>query len=472
MIFKPSARSITLCSEITSAYKPIRNSLYCIFAQQPTLRGSLTPFPRRFCTPITATSAIKASNPPSLRINMKPASDAGWTLIGTPSSELRLEFTLPTGQSFRWKPTAPGEFTGVLGRRAVILRQLDDDVAFKVLARAPDALPSEDAAAIADYFNLSVSLGTLAEGWRAADPHFARLSTALPGARMLRQDPVECLFSFICSQNNHISRIHGMVNRLCEQYGTALPTTAAAGAGAKPTPLYAFPTLEQLAKATEEDLREAGFGYRARYIVGAVEELASKSNGGAEWLMALRTVPFADACEALCTLPGVGPKVAACVALFSLDKHEAIPVDVHVWNLATKRYCTQLRGKTNNPKLHPIVQAAFVDLFGPYAGWAHNTLFIGELASMKERVAAVSGSADEEESSAAEESSASDEDSASEEEYVVVKRVKKVEGEDVGAAVAGLLTPAAGGEGRPKRRRAAVKAMRKMKTAAVEVKLE
>ena len=33
----------------------------------------------------------------------------------------------------------------------------------------------------------------------------------------------------------------------------------------------------------------------------------------------------AEAAEALVTLPGIGPKVAACICLFSLDKHEAIP---------------------------------------------------------------------------------------------------------------------------------------------------
>ena len=35
--------------------------------------------------------------------------------------------------------------------------------------------------------------------------------------------------------------------------------------------------------------------------------------------------PPAEAAEALTTLPGIGPKVAACICLFSLDKHEAIP---------------------------------------------------------------------------------------------------------------------------------------------------
>jgi hypothetical protein len=77
----------------------------------------------------------------------------------------------------------------------------------------------------------------------------------------------------------------------------------------------------------------------------------------------------------------VGPKVAACICLFSLDKHGAIPVDTHVWNLATRYYAPHLAKKSLTPKLHAEVQQAFVDRFGPYAGWAHNCLFIGELAS-------------------------------------------------------------------------------------------
>ena len=51
----------------------------------------------------------------------------------------------------------------------------------------------------------------------------------------MRQDPTECLFQFICSSNNHISRIHGMVTRICAAYGTPLQPdqllTAAFAAG-------------------------------------------------------------------------------------------------------------------------------------------------------------------------------------------------------------------------------------------------
>ena len=54
------------------------------------------------------------------------------------------------------------------------------------------------------------------------------------GARVLRQDPVECLFQFVCSSNNHISRIHGMVERLCRAYGTPLPVMDKAAAADLP----------------------------------------------------------------------------------------------------------------------------------------------------------------------------------------------------------------------------------------------
>ena len=94
-------------------------------------------------------------------------------------------------------------------------------------------------------------------------------------------------------------------------------------------------------------------------------------------------VPFEEAIQQLTTLSGIGPKVAACVALFSLDKHQAVPVDTHVWTLATRYYAPRLAGKTLNPKLHGEVQRVFEERFGPYAGWAHNTLFISELASHK-----------------------------------------------------------------------------------------
>lgn len=83
--------------------------------------------------------------------------------------------------------------------KQVRIRQLDEDVHYRVIARGTGASPADDAAALADYFNLSHSLSALAPGWTAACPRYAAVAPHLPGARMLRQDPVECLFQvWVC----------------------------------------------------------------------------------------------------------------------------------------------------------------------------------------------------------------------------------------------------------------------------------
>lgn len=242
---------------------------------------------------------------------------------------------------------------------------------------------------------------------------------------MLDQEPVECLFQFICSSNNHISRIEGLVRRLSSAYGDPLlirvesssesargdvgaiggaeppsespsetsaaslvtlgaASDAALGAALADAPFYAFPTVEQLEAADEAALRAAGFGYRAKFIVGAVRDLKAKTGGAEAWLAGLRASANEVAVvEELCSLPGVGPKVAACVALFSLSKPRLVPVDVHVLALAAKRYAPHLRNRTASPAVHAEVQRAFVQLFGELAGWAHNSLFVAEVHRSK-----------------------------------------------------------------------------------------
>ena len=378
--------------------------------------------------------------------------DSGWVSLGVGAKELRLENTLPTGQSFRWRETTEGDYVGVIGEWVVSMRQAPHDVLYRVHCRPSTSSASADAAAIADYFNLEVSLTALSAQWAEADERFRRLEPFLPGCRMLRQDPAECLFSFICSSNNHISRIHGMVERLCAAYGTPLepdarlastrkavaakktptpkkktPTTGSRpevstdetaakpqGAGEEvaatptrqrgaplaaernsPQPLgeplgeplgqfYAFPTTTQLLRATEDELRGLGFGYRAKFIAGTAAALAAKAGGGEAFLTALREgTPYREARAALTSLPGVGPKVAACACLFSLDKHAVVPVDTHVWQLAVEHYTPDLQGKTLTPRLMEKVEDAIVGVFGEYAGWAHNTLFVAELAHVR-----------------------------------------------------------------------------------------
>ena len=315
----------------------------------------------------------------------------GWRALGVTRRELCLAHTLPVGQTFRWRPgPRQGAFRGVVGRRIFELEQMEgeEDVRFRVLnpGEAASAREGSAEASLRDYFTLGKDLGALSAHWSAQDRRFAALQGYFPGCRLLRQDPLECLFSFILSSNNHISRIQSMVDALCA-YGDRLGAGAQAledGDGA----FYAFPSLEQMAQASEADLRSKGFGYRAKFVTEAVAQLRAQPGGGAAWLEGLRTdVELDDARQQLTTLCGVGPKVASCVCLFSLDKYGAIPVDTHVWDLAVNYYKPELKeAKSLTPRVMAQVEEAFAETFGDHCGWAHNTLFVAELANFQKQL--------------------------------------------------------------------------------------
>ncbi|XP_057974591.1 N-glycosylase/DNA lyase OGG1 isoform X2 [Malania oleifera] len=321
--------------------------------------------PRKILKHLNATIPTNQTSPDSKTLK--------WVPLNLSKSELCLPLTFPTGQTFRWKQTGPVQYTGVVKSHLVSLKQLEDgDVAYSLHHTTNEA---SGRLALLDFLNVDISLSDMWEDFSASDPRFAELAKHLGGARVLRQDPLECLIQFLCSSNNNIPRITGMVDYV-SSLGSYLGTVEG-------FQFHEFPSLERLSLVSENELREAGFGYRAKYITGTVNALQSKPCGGVEWLASLRLSDLQEAIDALSTLPGVGPKVAACIALFSLDQHHAIPVDTHVWQIATRYLIPELAGARLTPKLCSRVADAFVRKYGKYAGWAQTLLFISELPSQK-----------------------------------------------------------------------------------------
>lgn len=208
-------------------------------------------------------------------------------------------------------------------------------------------------------------------GVMAAPTRCAPLTHSAAGVRVLRQDPVECLLSFICTSNNHVSRITAMIERLCQAFGPQLCLL-------DQQPFHAFPSLAALAGSeAEAKLRALGFGYRARFVSGTARAISEGM--GATGLCRLRDVPYAEARRELCALPGVGAKVADCVCLMALDKAEAVPVDTHVWHIARQRYGAALGARSLTARVHQEIGDFFRELWGPYAGWAQAVLFCADL---------------------------------------------------------------------------------------------
>lgn len=166
-----------------------------------------------------------------------------------------MPLTFPTGQTFRWKQTGPIQYTGVVGRSHLVsLKQLDNgDVGYHFHCTTSEVAASREEALV-DFLNVGISLTEVWESFKVSDSRFAELATHLEGARVLRQDPLECLIQFICSSNNNIKRITMMVD-----FVSSLGNYLGDVGGFK---FYEFPSLERLAMVSEQELRAAGFGYR------------------------------------------------------------------------------------------------------------------------------------------------------------------------------------------------------------------
>jgi len=224
------------------------------------------------------------------------------------------------------------------------------------------------------------------------DPVFDNISKRFIGVRMLRQDPVENIFSFICSSNNNIQRISGMIENLCKRYGREITRIQIDDCLDEESKVYySFPTLHSLcgdlpssdkSMDVEQTLRSLSFGYRASYIAKTAKQITKA--GGYEYLLNLRSLPYDKAKAELLKFTGIGPKVADCILLMSLDKPSAIPVDTHMFQIAAKKYLPHLRErKSVTDKVYKEISDHFRELYGNYAGWAHSVLFSADLRHLQ-----------------------------------------------------------------------------------------
>ena len=181
------------------------------------------------------------------------------------------------------------------------------------------------------------------------------------GLRVLRIDPWECLVSFICSANSNIRRIHDNVESLARSYGEPVKLDGQVR--------HAFPTPEKLAQAGEKALRGLALGFRAPYVDQAARTVAS----GRLDLDALVKMPYAQAKARLMECPGIGSKVADCIALFSLEKAEAFPIDVWVRRALGEWYFAGEKTPTDR-----LLLEWAGGYFGRYAGYANQYLFHGK----------------------------------------------------------------------------------------------
>ncbi|HKZ94997.1 MAG TPA: DNA glycosylase [Candidatus Bathyarchaeia archaeon] len=283
-------------------------------------------------------------------------------LTKTPFS---LSHTLSCGQTFRWQQEGD-RWVGVVRQEVLKVRQSDND-ALEFAASADDI----DSGFVRRYFRLDDNLPEIY--LRISKDGFVRQAVkGFRGLRLLRQEPWECLISYICATFKNIPAIKQMVYSLSKRFGTPIQFEG--------VEFYGFPECRALAEASLPDLRRCGLGYRASYV----RETARAIDRGKFDLESLRDLPYEFAKKKLMCLPGVGSKVADCVLLFSLDKLEAFPIDVWMKRIVLEYYSQYFESafvekmRTREGLSRGEYQAVYAfgrEYFGEFVGYAQEYLY-------------------------------------------------------------------------------------------------
>lgn len=277
-----------------------------------------------------------------------------------------LKGTFESGQCFRWYESGKGRYAGIVRGKAVAVSLCE-----KKHLLIENATPTDFLEIWHDYFDLSTNYAPILEKVdKDAFLHHAALFSG--GARLLRQDFGETLFSYILSSQNNIPRIRNLVEDLCRKYGNRIPAPEATSEFSG----YSFPSVEVLSQSfcpkarpgcRSGSLCETPFGgYRCPYLRNTAEKIAS-----GQIVPDFAALASSDAKEArgmLCRFPGVGEKVADCVLLYSGIRPDICPVDTWVERTIRSVY---LDSRASKKEIRSFTES----YFGEFAGYTQLWFF-------------------------------------------------------------------------------------------------
>ena len=297
------------------------------------------------------------------------------TEILLPVRAYDLAATLASGQVFRWQRVGEN-WHGVLGKHFLQLTQTEKGLHARATA------PVTDWQFLREFLQTDVDLANILKTFPDDEPMRAAVA-ACRGLRLLRQEPWECLASFILSSTKQIVQIRQIVSLLCERFGEPVlvgrvapraPLIAnervlvhhdGAHGVTHPTTTCVFPTPEKIAACSEAELRACKMGFRAPSLLNAARQIAE----GKLDLEKIRALDYATARAELMKLRGVGGKIADCVLLFAYGFDSAFPVDVWIERALQELYFPNRRASERRLR-------RFADThFGPHAGCAQQYLF-------------------------------------------------------------------------------------------------
>lgn len=267
-----------------------------------------------------------------------------------------LEHIFECGQCFRWNKNDDGSYTGVVKKNVINIKMLNNDV--HVESYGEDDLNK----LINYYFDMDRDYDSIKDELRKIDNNMKKSIIYGEGIRLLNQDLWETIISFIISANNNIPRIKGIIERISKRFGDKIECNG--------VQYYTFPTPEQLGKASVQDLRNLGLGFRDVRVFETTKMVLNKEINLDKLHNEKNTQVVR---EELLKLPGVGPKVADCILLFStLKRLDVFPIDVWVRRVMNELY---IHKEDENKVDKKLVLSMANEKFGDLQGIAQQYLF-------------------------------------------------------------------------------------------------
>ena len=260
-----------------------------------------------------------------------------------------LKHIFDCGQCFRWNEEDDKSYTGVFKGNVLNIKKDNNTIYFKGIVNGN----IKDI--VEDYFDLNRDYTKIKKTLSKVDNNMKKGIEYGEGIRILNQDLVETILSFIISANNNIPRIKKIIERLSESYGTKIVWNK--------KNYYAFPSLKQLENVSVEEYRNLGLGFRDKRIYDTVHMLLNNQVDYKKWYDEKDTLKVR---EELLSLAGVGPKVADCILLFSdLKRFDVFPIDVWVRRVMNELYIKNPdETKVNKKDIEKIAYQKFGNLEG------------------------------------------------------------------------------------------------------------
>ena len=265
-------------------------------------------------------------------------------------NNLDLDNTICCGQIFRYEKLEDDSYIVILKDRVVKLKYIDNKL--YIDSNNMDNIEN----VIREYLDLDRDYISIIENIKERDDVLGKYLDKSVGLKMIKQDPIECIISYIISQNNSVRNIKNSLDLISYKFGDKVIFLD--------KEYYLFPSIDKLSKISLEEFRECKVGFRDRYLVDIISDIV-ENRLNVNYIFEMNSE---DSLRYLMSFRGIGMKVASCILLFAYGKYDVYPIDTWV-----KKYMDTNYGIKDEKKIKEFCK----EKYGKYSGLAIQYMFNG-----------------------------------------------------------------------------------------------